>query len=117
MDAGLGRIAGRVQPDGCFVAENDLGTRFRATTEALRAFREIDPASAPDTSRTFQYLNTADYGGTEYLARWIVCLAQGARSVSDQLRRLAALQNPDGGFGGDAGHQARRWIRPMPLRP
>lgn len=102
MQSGLNWLNAQVNADGSIVAEN----RAMAVAGQTRAetARTLQALGAPVPPALLAALQPADRDPVEILARKALALADAGQDAAMALERLKGLQNPDGGYGAQAGY-------------
>jgi Tol biopolymer transport system component/flagellar hook assembly protein FlgD/subtilase family serine protease/fibronectin type 3 domain-containing protein len=84
------------QPDGSW--SDQAITSERDTAEAVAALNTF-PTASQQFETGLQWLASTSYANTDYLARRLESVVRAGGDAAAHVNELAALQNPDGGWG------------------
>jgi len=93
--------------DGSYAGSLDVSFPAQSTAEVLRSYHELNQESLAGVANAKSFIDTQGDEKTEILARKIIAKAEAGGDTAPLLAKLIALQNPDGGFGDQAGYQSR----------
>ncbi|HEX9625513.1 MAG TPA: prenyltransferase/squalene oxidase repeat-containing protein, partial [Acidiferrobacterales bacterium] len=104
---GLDWLAGQQNADGSYGGTPaSLATPVQSTAAVLRAYQALGLGAGASHSTGLAFLGSDPEINTEFLARKIIAGAQAGGDVSAWLATLLTHQNPDGGFGDQAGYDS-----------
>ncbi len=93
--------------DGSYAGSLDVSFPAQSTAEVLRSYHELNQESLAGVVNARSFIDTQGGEKTEILARKIIAKAEAGGDTAPLLAKLIVLQNPDGGFGDQAGYQSR----------
>jgi len=93
-------------PDGSFIAANDIASPAQSTSEVLQTLYASDEISLVDENLALQVIDALDSNHLENIVRKISAYKNANKDISALVAQLKLFANADGGFGSSVGYQS-----------